>query len=282
MPNPWLPRWGDPAVRYDRDWTWPTEAEILAAKLQPTLKGTMKYQRWYPSRISAQIPWLANFADKIAGYESVLTGVPTAHIDAAVASSRFLIYVYSQWLADVRAFGPACTEAVDLLTSGSGPTAVVLPVFTAPTLPEGVASVPPGVLNRLFDLVAMIKASPGYTKVIGLDLGIEVPDSSTQGEGEAAPDSAGPVVKGQAFLGEHGPAARLAFIKHGHMGVYIESRRGTGDWEFLAIETNSPYNDERPLLVAGQPEVREYRVRYWDRGTPNGPWCDIIRVTVGP
>jgi hypothetical protein len=237
-------------------------------------------QRWYPSRISAQIPWLANFADKLPGHATTLS-LPAAHVDACMASCGFLIYVYSQWLADVRAFGPACTEAVDLLTFGSGPTAVVLPVFTAPPLPEGVASVPPGATNRLFDLVALLKASPGYTKVMGLDLGVEVPDTAG-GEGMAGEDNAVPVVKGLAFLGEQGPGARLTFVKHGHMGVYIESRRGNGAWEFLAIETNSPYNDERPLLVAGQPELREYRVRYWDKGTPNGDWCDVIRVTVGP
>jgi hypothetical protein len=149
-----------------------------------------------------------------------------------------------------------------------------------PALPEGVASVPPGVLTRLFDLVALIKASPGYTKAIGLELGIEVPDSS-EGGGTPAPPT-GPEVKAAAIMGVHGPAGRLTFVKQGHMGVYIESRRGAGDWEFLAIETNSPYNDERPMLVAGQPEVRDYRVRYWDKGTPNGPWCDIIRLTVGP
>ena len=43
---------------------------------------------------------------------------------------------------------------------------------------------------------------------------------------------------------------KLAFYKYSHMGVYIESRRGTGAWEFLAIDTESPYMDERPLLVA--------------------------------
>ena len=34
------------------------------------------------------------------------------------------------------------------------------------------------------------------------------------------------------------------------MGVYIESRRGTGVCEFLAIDTESPYEDERPLVAA--------------------------------
>ena len=75
---------------------------------------------------------------------------------------------------------------------------------------------------------------------------------------------------------------KLTFYKYNHMGVYIEGRRGTGAWEFLAIDTESPYEDERPLLVAGAPEVREYRMRFWDKGTPNGDWTDVVKVTVSP
>ena len=40
--------------------------------------------------------------------------------------------------------------------------------------------------------------------------------------------------------------------------------------------------DERPLLVPGTPEVREYRMRFWDKGTPNGDWTDVVKVTVSP
>ncbi|MFN0075974.1 MAG: hypothetical protein ACKVY0_05825 [Prosthecobacter sp.] len=75
---------------------------------------------------------------------------------------------------------------------------------------------------------------------------------------------------------------KLTFYKDNHMGVYIEGRRGTGAWEFLAIDTESPYIDQRPLLAAGTPEVREYRMRFWDKGTPNGDWTDVVKVTVSP
>ena len=46
-------------------------------------------------------------------------------------------------------------------------------------------------------------------------------------------------------------------------------------------DTESPYVDARPLLVAGQPETREYRMRFWDKGTPNGEWTDVAKETVG-
>lgn len=65
-------------------------------------------------------------------------------------------------------------------------------------------------------------------------------------------------------------------------GRNIESRRGGGTWAFLAIDTESPYLDDRPPLAAGQPEVREYRMRYWDKGTPNGEWTDMAKITVAP
>ena len=262
-------------MRFDAGWTWPTEEEIAAAALQPTIQNTksLKRQTYYPSRIAEQIPWLENARTKLPGYVTTLN-LNQAEVDAVVAGCRALIYVLSQWLAAVRAFGPASTGAIDLLMSGTGPNAVVLPVFTAPTLPTGVAMVPPGVLTRLFALIQKIKDAAAYTTVIGEDLQII-----------GAEDNANhptPVVKLEVEQGGAGQFVKISFFKYSHMGVYIESRRGTGPWEFLTIDTESPYNDERPLLVAGQPEVREYRMRYWDKGTPNGDWSDTAKATVAP
>lgn len=50
----------------------------------------------------------------------------------------------------------------------------------------------------------------------------------------------------------------------------------------MAVDSESPYLDERPLLVAGTPEVRKYRLRYWDKGTPNGDWSAVLNITVAP
>ena len=66
------------------------------------------------------------------------------------------------------------------------------------------------------------------------------------------------------------------------MGVYLESRRNNGAFEFLTIDTGSPILDDRPLLTAGVPEIREYRARFWDKGVTNGDWTDVIKITVGP
>jgi hypothetical protein len=39
---------------------------------------------------------------------------------------------------------------------------------------------------------------------------------------------------------------------------------------------------DRPLLNPAQPEVREYRLRFWDKGTPNGAWSEVQKITVAP
>ena len=148
------------------------------------------------------------------------------------------------------------------------------PASPPPDLPAGVTAPPPGTLTRIFALIAKMKLSAAYTEAIGTDLGIV---------GSEETEKQVPKFSAEAEQGDGCQCVRLRFSKYGHMGVYIESRRGAnGVWEFLAIDTESPYEDERPLLVAGQPEVREYRMRFWDKGTPNGDWTDVVKVTVSP
>lgn len=233
---------------------------------------TMKRQDYYPGRIGDQVNWLDNYSVKLPIHGPTL-GVEPADVTASVNDAKFGNYVLGTWLSAVRNFSPSTTDAVDDVLEGAGASAVVLPTFTAPALPAGVTATPPGLLTRIFALIAKMKLSAGYTEAIGTDLGIV----GTEGTEKATPK----------FLiapeqGEGCQCVKLTFYKYGHMGVYIESRRGTGAWEFLAIDTESPYMDERPLLVAGQPEVREYRMRFWDKGTPNGDWTDVQKVTVSP
>lgn len=99
---------------------------------------------------------------------------------------------------------------------------------------------------------------------------------------ESAPTHDTPKFAAEFRRGPGGETVRLVFFKYGHMGTYIESRRGDGPWAFLAIDTESPYDDARPLLDSTRPEVREYRMRFWDKGTPNGEWTDVARATVSP
>lgn len=233
----------------------------------------MKRQNYYPTRMGDQVNWLDNIGEKLAVHGPTL-GIAAPRLGEAVNDAGWLQYVLGTWLAAARAFSPASSVAVEeaMLGTGSGPYG--LPVFAPPALPAEVTPAPAGALTRLFDLIAILKRSPGYTEAIGADLGVQGSESvSTQSS---------PKFTAQTQTGPAGDSVRLVFFKYGHMGVTIETRRGESGWEFLAIDTESPYEDQRPLLQPSQPEVREYRMRFWDKGTPNGDWTDIAKATVSP
>lgn len=254
---------------------WDSDPEPESGYFQARQRKTnkhMKRQNYYPSRIAAQPEWLTNFANGMPDHG------PTCHVSAgditaAVADAVWCSYVLGSWLTTVRTFSPSATQAVDEALTGDGSTVIVMPTFDppAPTDPLIVAQ-KPGALLRIFALIAKMKNDAGYNDVIGAALGVLGPEDTTE---HPMPKFTATPVQGSGA-----GAVKIVFFKYGHMGVYIETRRGSGVWEFLAIDTESPYVDERPLLVAGQPEAREYRMRFWDKGTPNGDWTDVAKVTV--
>ena len=233
----------------------------------------MKRQNYFPRRMEGQPTWLLNYANALAIHAPNLS-ISSTDTGASMDDARWAAYGLGIWLAAVRAFSPASTDAVDALLTGTGDAVMTLPTFTVPALPSGVTARKPGALTRIFAMVARIKLDPAYTEAMGTDLGI----IGAEDAGEH------PVPKFNIEVQQVGDAqvVRIGLFKYGHMAVYIESRRGGGAWEFLAIATDSPHTDERPLLAPGTPEVREYRMSFWDNGAPNGVWSAVEKVTVSP
>ena len=208
----------------------PPAGEYFSLRKKPN-KHPMKRSAYYPNRIAAQASWMANYSIKLPIHGPTL-GLSAGEVSAAVNDARWANYLLGDWVSAVRAFTPATTDAMDAALNGEGAAPQVLPTFSAPPVPAGVTAPPPGLLQRIFALNIRIKATGTYTPAIGTDLGIEGPEDTT----------VHPAPKVNATV-EQGPGCqcvRLAFYKYGHMGVYIEGRRG-GAWEFLAIETHSPF-----------------------------------------
>jgi len=270
-------RWGDPSYQLEPGDPGYVPPDSPSQPQTPQKTKRMKRQNYYPSRIADQVLWLPNYADKLPGHGTAV-GLTSGEVTASVADALWLNYVLGSWLTAVRTWSPSCTAAVDAALSGTGSDPLTLPIFTAPDLPTGVAPAAPGALDRIFGTVQSIKTDKGYTDVIGTDLRIIGPAVPATPGG----DHSAPQFKLETVQGGAGQAVKITFRKQGHAGVYIESRRGGSDFQFLAVDTESPYLDERPLLTAGQPEVREYRLRFWDKGTPNGDWTDTAQATVAP
>lgn len=240
-------------------------------------KKEMKRQPYFPRANGDRPGWFTNFANELPGANTTLA-LPAASVTSIVADLVHLAYASGPWLVAVREFGPAATAGLQTLYYGTNPGPYALPEFVAPELAGGGAPVPvpAGALNRVFAFVQTIKNAPTYTVEIGLQLGIV-----------GAEDTVDPSLPTFTLSLERGGGScecvRLKFNKFDHDAILVQSRRGGSlEWEMLGIDTASPYLDERPLLVAGTPEVREYRLQFYDDSAPSSAFTDPQSVTVTP
>ncbi len=236
-------------------------------------KSNMRRQPYFPEKNAQRPEWFAQFAIQLPLANAILA-LPAPDVSARVADAKFCEYASGVWLNATREFGPMATSGLEGLYEGDGTTNFVLPVFTAPVLPAGVTAVPPGALRRIFGFVQTVKAAPAYTETIGLQLGVVGSEDTVE---HLAPEFSLKVEQGSGC-----ECVKVMFKKFGRPGVVVFSKRGGGAWEQLGVNLNSPYLDERPLLIANQPEVREYRLRFFDGDAPTGDFTEVQSVTVAP
>lgn len=224
-----------------------------------------------PKRLNEQVLWLNNFANQVDDVAAELD------LDAAgvKADALWLVFVQGAWRAAQRSFSKASTTYLAQLHEGRDDTVDnPLPVAMLPEPPPGVVAVRFGAMRRITKFVQEVKQAPGYTTVLGVRLRIIGSDY--------VPEHAAPEVSLGRMDGAERPGVNIYFTKFGHYAVAVESRRGPEEpWEPVTICTDSPYLDERPLRVPGQPEMREYRLRFWDRGVTNGEYSNVSRIAVG-
>ncbi len=123
-------------------------------------------------------------------------------------------------------------------------------------------------------LTRRIKAHPAYTTALGVQLGVEGPETANDLSNSQP----------QLWLVDHGGGkVEVQFTKSGSDGVNLYSQRdGETDFVFLTRNTNSPYLDKRPLLAAGKPEVRRYKAIFLEGDAEIGGWSDIVTIACRP
>ncbi len=120
--------------------------------------------------------------------------------------------------------------------------------------------------------VSKMKTNDNYTEAIGQDMGI-IGESSSPDLNNMSPE-----ISAEAFPGY----VRIKFTKKGFSGVHIYTRlKGSQTWVFLSRDTNSPYDDHRPLSSPGTPETREYMAIGLDGDDEIGQQSDIVSVVFG-
>ena len=130
----------------------------------------------------------------------------------------------------------------------------------------------PGIEPRVRALIRRLKAHANFTTAIGDDLDINTPAPTP-------PEIIKPTVRVEALPN---CCTQGTYIKGEFDGALVQSKRGAGDWETLGVKMRASFTDERPPLNAGQPEIRQYRLRYMDGDTPVGEWSDVVSATLAP
>jgi hypothetical protein len=234
----------------------------------------MRHKRFYPSRNSAQVVWLANFRNKLPGYASAL-GLTVAQVAAAVADCAWLEYLLGSWLPVERAFDQACTESLREARSGSGDGAMSLLTFNAPALPDGVSAVAPGAQKRIIALAQALKRSGKCDDGMGADLGIV--GSAAAGLDLSAVE---PVLKATV-------SGDRVSLKWGWQGmrvwlssceVHVDRGDGAG-FVLLTVGTRPGCVDKHPF-----PATRtawSYKATYRAEDTAVGQWSQAVSVAVG-
>ena len=127
------------------------------------------------------------------------------------------------------------------------PVEPVIPVLPSPPVPKA------GVVQRVATIAKTVKLHPNYTEAIGEDLGI-IGSEQFIDWSEIKPTLKLKVISKKVIIN---------FDKDLSDGVNIYGRRDNEtDWIFLATDTEPPYYDTRPNLVAGKAETREYKAVY--------------------
>ena len=229
-----------------------------------------------PQADPALLVWFDNFSTKFPAL-AVTLGSTAAEATATRNDYVWLAYVVQQ-AETFKTEYLERTEFKGLLRDGPlGAMPSPLPTVPASTPPSGlvppVVLVLPGILPRLQNLVARLRVNPNLTAAIAQDLGLvsppaaALPTKPTRISAEAQPNS----------------VVALACTRYGHDAVLVETRRaGETAWTSLGMKMMSEFADARPPLVAGTPEVREYRFRFVDADVPNGDYSDVVKTTTVP
>lgn len=199
---------------------------------------------YIPHSDDALVTWLSNYKAKLALHAAAL-GISTADLAIHVADCNDMI------------------AAVQVAAAKKAELANANKVKTDAKSDK---------LGNLRSLNKHIKTLPSYTDAIGADLNI-IGSSTAFDAANAKPVLTVTLSGGKPVV---------AFSKEKSNGVKLyDKRSGDAVFSFLAIDTHSPYHDNRPNKTAGTPETREYYAFYIDNTDEAfGLASDVVSVMV--
>ena len=222
---------------------------------------------WYPQRLADRIPWHAN-VDTNAQATGTAQGLSAA-MKTSIGKDKLVVPIVVNFKEGVEAYAQAVTEWADLILNG--PLGTPFPaVPTAPTVPTFEGGDEAAIQPRHRQYRGIVTAHPLYTAEVGENYGYIAPE---------APPAGVPSLQATALTASQ---VRLAVAKAGYSVVAIDSRRAGGAWEQIGVSMTAEYIDARPPLVAGQPELREYRAQGMENNARVGALSAVVSAVTVP
>lgn len=224
---------------------------------------------YLPDSQNDRVVWLNSFAMKIGNYApATLTTVTAADATSVQDDAAYYqaVVTMAKNFDDLKQDLTQYLKKLSYAAQGTslGPFPGVTVMLTT--------AVEAGIFTRISALVRRIKADPAYTEAIGADLGV-IGAEATFDESTAKP---------QLKLKFTAGSVKIDFNKPRSLdGVKIYSKRGNEDeFTLLAIDTSSPYIDNRPNLEAQQPEKREYKAWFYKDDSITGLESSVESIIV--
>lgn len=211
-----------------------------------------------PAARQKRIDWAKNFKMHLPAIAADY-GISEEKLSKALAACDTIIFTITL-AREAKLFAKVCTRYRDGVLSKQVKEHTI-PTMAMPTPPPVIINADP--IGYLRELAGFIKVQSKYSAVTGSLLRIVAPSASFASLTDAQP-------KGKTKSLSNS-VVRIDWTKGKAHGVIIESQRGAETvWTTLDRDMYSPYIDTRPPLVAGKPEERRYRLRYFFNDEPIG------------
>ena len=216
---------------------------------------------------------MINFRDNVPGDLAALGILATDEdiVQQALDATRFQAVVNFNVTMQSAAKGWTAEKNFERDGGSLAPASQTIPVLPKDFPP----AVPAGILPRFRSLAQRIKGMHTYTTAIGRALDIEGPAAVANA---ALAGTVQPVAHGRALVSG---GAEIKSTKGDAEAVDVYSQReGDAAPVHLARVMHLPYIDARPLLVANQPETREYYTVFVGHDQQYGQPSATIKVVI--
>ena len=234
----------------------------------------MARQPWWPQMLALQIQKVKDIRTKIGGYQAAL-GLTGGDV-AAIENLCLAIEEAQNFRVTTEGTNKAVTEWRDQVFYGTpkGDAVSAAPIYAV----KGVVTYTRGSVNQLFDWRDNILTRPGFTDVIGEDIGFLGPDAG----GPQAPESVQPTLTlAAAAQGDFEFAAIVGNRGDSDQWILSGAPVGTIDWQQLGVLTGKSGNATWPGggTIPIQLQCRaQLRLKNDNYGIPS----DIVLVTLIP